>query len=131
MKISIFRVVAMDSKISNFVKRMENGISVLNKLTEDLNVQHYLDHPVPGKWSILECLCHIVDFEIINAERIKRIIGENNPLIMSADETMLAKNLFYNKRNPETEIYVFLSVRKHLVDIISNIKIEDLEKTPK
>ncbi len=34
-------------------------------------------HPVPGKWSICEVVCHIADYEPVYADRMKRVIAEN------------------------------------------------------
>jgi hypothetical protein len=36
-----------------------------------------LARPIPRKWSTLEVVCHLADFEIVYADRIKRVIAEN------------------------------------------------------
>ena len=37
--------------------------------------------PVPGKWSTLEVVCHLVDSEQAWCHRMKRVIAEDNPLL--------------------------------------------------
>jgi hypothetical protein len=46
--------------------------------------------PVPGKWSTLEVICHLADFEIVGADRIKRVIVENEPTLFGGDEKIFA-----------------------------------------
>ncbi|MCA8995175.1 MAG: DinB family protein, partial [Planctomycetaceae bacterium] len=35
--------------------------------------------PVEGQWSIREVVCHLADSEIVYADRMKRVIAEDNP----------------------------------------------------
>src|SRR5262249_42834360 len=46
--------------------------------------------PVAGKWSTLEVVCHIADFDIVGADRIKRVIAENKPTLPDGDEKLFA-----------------------------------------
>ncbi len=65
-----------------------------------------------GKWSTVECVCHIADFEPIFADRMKRILALDKPMIWSADENDYAKALCYQDRDLEEELAVVESVRK-------------------
>lgn len=87
------------------------------------------DHPVSGKWSFLECLCHVTDFEIVFLDRIKRILAENNPLILGASEQGYAANLYYDKRSFENELALFNAARRQLVEIVTNMREADFNKT--
>jgi hypothetical protein len=52
----------------------------------------------PGKWSIREVLCHLTDFEIVYADRIKRCIAEDKPTLFGGDPDVFAERLAYGKR---------------------------------
>ena len=56
-----------------------------------------LAYPVPGSWSIQEIVIHLVDSDLILADRMKRIIAEDNPTLIGFDETQFTRNLHYNE----------------------------------
>jgi hypothetical protein len=114
---------------SQYIERLKDGIVKIEKLFESTDSKMIQGKPVSGKWSMLECLCHINDFEIINLDRIKRIIAENNPLIFSASEHGYAQKLFYDKRDFNNEMTLFLAARRQLIEIVSHLKNEDFERT--
>jgi len=111
------------------IERLKDGIINMEKLFASIDTKMTHEHPVAGKWSMLECLCHVTDFEIINLDRIKRTIAENNPLIFSASEHAYAKNLFYDRRSYENEVTLFLSARRQLIEIVSHLQNEVFERT--
>ena len=48
------------------------GPELLRQAVAAMSNEQLLAHPVPGKWSTLEVICHLADFEIVGADRIKR-----------------------------------------------------------
>jgi len=114
---------------NRFLSRLENGIVTLQKLTQDLDQKGFHDHPVADRWSMLECLCHVSDFEAILSDRIKRTIAEDNPLIFNADQDLYRKRLFYDRRAPLNEIAVFSSSRKQMIEIVSHLDTGDFRRT--
>ena len=62
--------------------------------------QEQLDaRPVPGKWSTREVVCHIADYEPVYADRMKRVIAENEPVICGGNPDALAARLAYGSRD--------------------------------
>src|SRR5262245_10020096 len=43
--------------------------------------------PGPGAWSILEVVVHLTDSDAISIDRMKRMLTEDNPSLLYADET--------------------------------------------
>jgi len=39
--------------------------------------------PGPDKWSVRQILCHLADSELVGADRLRRIIAEENPTIVA------------------------------------------------
>ncbi len=87
--------------------------------------------PVANKWSTLEVVCHISDFESVLADRMKRIIAlaSEVPLLMSADETLFAQELGYNQRDAEEELALIEATRRQMARIIRGLTPEQLQRT--
>ena len=56
-----------------------DGPRLLRQAVAGMSREQLLERPIPGKWSTLEVVCHLADFEIVFADRIKRVIAENEP----------------------------------------------------
>ena len=57
----------------------------LRAAIDGLSREQLISRPIPGKWSILEVVCHLADFDPILADRMKRIIAEDQPKLVGAD----------------------------------------------
>ena len=64
-----------------------DGPAQLRRVVADLNPQQLEARPVPGKWSTLEVVCHLVDSEQAWCHRMKRVIAEERPLLIGYDES--------------------------------------------
>ncbi len=49
--------------------------------------------PGPGAWSILEVVVHLADSDAISIDRMKRMLSEENPALLYADETAYVARL--------------------------------------
>jgi uncharacterized damage-inducible protein DinB len=88
------------------------GAAKLKAVVKGMTKEQSLSRPVPGKWSTTECVCHLADFEPIFADRMKRILAFDKPMIWAADENDYAKALSYQERDVEEEVAVVDAVRK-------------------
>ena len=86
-------------------------------------------HPVPGTWSIREVVCHIADFEPIHADRMKRVLVEDNPTMFGGDQDVFAAGLHYATRDVEEELDLIAIVRKQLARILRKTDVEDFQRT--
>jgi hypothetical protein len=48
-----------------------------------------------GAWSIQQVVVHVADSDLVMADRMKRIIAEDNPPLVAFDETKWARELHY------------------------------------
>ena len=67
-----------------------SGPALLRQTVAGMTQEQLIARPIPGKWSTLEVICHLADFEIIGADRIKRVIAENEPTLFGGDEKVFA-----------------------------------------
>jgi uncharacterized damage-inducible protein DinB len=84
--------------------------------------------PIPGKWSTKQVICHIADFEPVYADRIKRVIAENEPMMMSGDPDLFAARLAYAQRDVEVELDLIEATRKHMGPILRSLVPSDFQR---
>lgn len=77
--------------------------------------------PVAGKWSTLEVVAHIADFEPVMADRIQRVIALDNPLLLAADENDFVKGLFYGDRCVDEELAEIDAIRRKVARLILQV----------
>ncbi len=96
------------------------GPQQLRRAVAGMSRDQILARPIPGKWSTLEVVCHLADMDAVYAERIKRIIAEDDPPLANADENQFAAALAYQARDLETELMLIESTRRQIVTILEN-----------
>jgi len=77
--------------------------------------------PIPGTWSIGQIVLHLMDSDLIGADRMKRIIAEDNPALIGFDESAFAKKLFYNDMDPFTAADIFQKNRALMAAILRRL----------
>src|SRR5262249_16192228 len=85
--------------------------------------------PIEGKWSVREVVCHLADSEIIYADRIKRVLAEDNPTFFEADPNRFRPTLFCSRRPLDKELDVVDAVRAHLLPILRSCHAEAFRRT--
>ena len=93
-----------------------------------MSQEQLVARPVPGKWSTLEVICHLADFEIVGADRIKRVIAEKEPTLPGGDEKLFAARLAYHQRNAEEELLLIETIRKQVARILRTLKPDDFQR---
>jgi DinB superfamily len=106
------------------------GAAVLRQAVNGMTREQLVARPVAGKWSSLEVVCHIADFEPIFADRAKRIFAlGDTPLLLAADENLYAKAFNYHDRDIEEQLAVVEATRRDLARIVRSLKPDQLQLT--
>jgi uncharacterized damage-inducible protein DinB len=84
--------------------------------------------PVPGKWSTRQVVCHIADFEPVYADRLKRVIAEDEPTLFGGDPQVFAARLAYDRRDIEEELQLIEATRRHVARILRTLKPQDFQR---
>jgi hypothetical protein len=84
--------------------------------------------PIDGQWSIRQVVCHLADSEIVYADRMKRVIAEDNPTLFEADPNVFVPALFCSQRLWETELDVVETVRRHMLPILQSCSVDDFQR---
>jgi hypothetical protein len=104
------------------------GPQLLRQAVAGMSREQLLARPIPGKWSTLEVICHLGDFEIVGADRIKRVIAENEPTLFGGDENLFAARLAYHERDAAEELLLIETIRKQVARILRTLKREDFHR---
>ncbi len=107
------------------------GPAALRQAIQDMTPAQLNAAPIPGKWSTRQVICHIADFEPVYADRIKRVISEDEPLLMSGDPDQFAAKLAYDQRDLETELQLIEAVRRHMESILRTLSAETFQRAGK
>jgi DinB superfamily len=75
--------------------------------------------PIPGKWSVLEVVCHLADTDANIAHRIKRILSENRPAFDRVQPDLMQAALAYHERDVEEELTLFDFGRRQIARILA------------
>lgn len=107
------------------------GAALLRAGVAGMTREQLTARPIAGKWTTLEVVCHISDFDAILADRMKRIIAlaAEVPLLLVADENLFVKALDYANRDVEEELAVVDATRRQMARIIRGLKPEQLQLT--
>ncbi len=104
------------------------GVQTLKNAVAGMSREQLTARPVPGKWSTLEVVCHLADFEPVLADRMKRIIAEDRPTLLSADEKRFAAALAYHERDVEEELAIVEKTRRQMARILRTLPAEALAR---
>jgi uncharacterized damage-inducible protein DinB len=104
------------------------GPPALRKAVAGLSREQLLARPVAGKWSTLEVVCHLADFDPIFAARMKNVIAEDKPTIVGSDENLFAATLAYHERDVEDELTIIERTHSQIARILRTLKPEALQR---
>lgn len=77
--------------------------------------------PALGKWTIQQLVIHLMDSHLIGADRMKRIIAEDNPTLIGYDENRFVKNLFPEKLDAALACEVFRGNQLLMAEILRQL----------
>jgi uncharacterized damage-inducible protein DinB len=100
------------------------GPAMLRKAVAGMTAEQLKARPVPGKWSTLEVVCHLSDFEPVYADRMKRVISHDNPPLLGADQEQFAATLSYQERDLEEELKIVETTRSQMARILRRLPAE-------
>jgi uncharacterized damage-inducible protein DinB len=97
------------------------GPARLRETTSGMSRSEVLARPIAGKWSTLEVICHLADFEVVYADRLKRVIAEHEPTMFGGDPDTFAARLAYHERDLAEELALIESIRNSTARILRTL----------
>lgn len=115
--------------LTPLIEKYLEGPGQLRQAVKGMTAEQLKARPVAGKWSTLEVVCHLVDFDPILADRMKRIIALDKPALIGADENRFAAVLAYHDRDVEEELAILDLTRLQMARILRTCGPEVLART--
>jgi len=84
--------------------------------------------PEPGEWSVLECIAHLADSELIASARYRWILAEDEPDIVGYDQDLWVARLRQNDEAAETLVGVFAALRRWNLELWASRPVSDRER---
>jgi hypothetical protein len=117
------------SNIATLIEAYSNGPKLLDDAIRSTDNFDLDARPIVGKWSLREVVCHLADSEIIYADRMKRVLAEDNPTFFEADPNLFRPALHCSRRPLDKEFAVVEAIRLHMLPILQSCDAEDFERT--
>lgn len=114
---------------SELIDEYRSGPQLLREAVSGMTEEQLKARPVEGKWSTLEVVCHLADFEPVYANRIKLVVATDNPPLPGGFHDAFAERLGYKTRSVETELNLIDAVRTHMAAVLANLDDDDFART--
>jgi hypothetical protein len=105
----------------SLIDQYDTGAQKLQQAIAGLTEADLHAKPVPGKWSTHQVVLHMADSEAAIADRIRRIIAEDEPTLLYWDETKFSQKLHYEKQSTADALELIRLTRRQTVRILRSI----------
>jgi DinB superfamily len=109
------------SALTSLIDQYVAGAAELRAAVAGMSREQLVARPIAGKLSTLEVVCHLADFDPIHADRMKRVIAEERPILVGADENRFLAALAYHDRDLEDEVTIVERTRSQLARILRKL----------
>jgi hypothetical protein len=86
------------------------------------------DRPEGDEWSILECIAHIVDAEVVVSGRYRWILAHDEPDIVGYDQDLWVDRLHRPVEDPEELLALFEPLRRANLDLWARTPVEQRDR---
>jgi uncharacterized damage-inducible protein DinB len=115
--------------LQTLIEQYLEGPKQMRQAVAGMTREQVLARPVAGKWSTLEVVAHLADFDPVYADRMKRVIAEDNPTLLGADEQKFAANLCYQDRDLEEDLKIIEITHSQMARILRKLPDSALQRT--
>lgn len=107
----------------------ESGPSQLRAACVGLSTAQLNTRIAPGTWSIQEVVVHVLDSDLASTHRMRRMVAESNPLLISYDEDLFIARL-PSETNEIAEVLALFEVnRRFTARWLRTLSHDDLART--
>jgi hypothetical protein len=89
------------------IEQYAAGGGKLRAAVAGLSHEELRARPGPGAWSVMEVVVHLADSDAISIDRMKRILTEEAPALLYADETAYVTRLHPHEQELEDALLLF------------------------
>jgi hypothetical protein len=111
------------------IDQFEAGGPKFKAAIAGLSREQLLAFPVPGTWSIQQIAIHLQDADSVAVDRMRRIIAEDNPLLIGFDENEFVKNLSYEAQSAADAAELLDLNRRQFARVLRRLPASAWERT--
>lgn len=111
------------------IERYTAGTDLMHAAVAGLSPAQMDAFPVPGTWSIRQIVLHTTDTELVDVDRMRRTIAEDNPLLIGFNENRFAERLHYGRRDIALACDVYRQLRRSMSELLGELRAEDFQRT--
>ena len=105
----------------DLIEQYVAGAARLRRAVAGLTPEELRARPGPGAWSTLEVVIHLADSDAISIDRMKRILTEDNPPLLYADETAYVERLHTHEQDLEDALQLFEVGRRQWARVLRRL----------
>lgn len=114
--------------IDTMIERYEAGAEVLAYAVQQLTPEQERARVTPGAWSIAELAAHLLDCDLVAADRMKRIIAEENPTLQAFDEDAWLTRLGSHAMPIDEAVALFAANRRWMARVLRGLPEADFAR---
>jgi uncharacterized damage-inducible protein DinB len=105
-----------------------NGSEDLRAAVRGMSKEQLVSRPIPGKWSVLEVVCHLADTDANIAHRLKRVLAEDRPEFERVQPDRMLAALAYHSREVNEELAMIDLTRRQIARILESLPADARER---
>ena len=114
---------------ADLISAYEQGVEELRLAVAGMTVEQLRSRPVPGRWSTLEVVCHVADCEQFFADRMKRTVAMDRPLLLGADGFRYPEPLRYQGHDLGEELDLVAVTRRQMAHTLRLVAPDAWQRT--
>jgi hypothetical protein len=111
------------------IAEFEAGPAKVRAAVAGLTREELTARPGPGDWSILEVVVHLADSDAIAIDRMKRMLIEDNPPLLYADENAYIAKLLPHEQDVEDALVLMEVGRRQFARVLRKLPPAAFDRT--
>ncbi|WP_255344299.1 MULTISPECIES: DinB family protein [Brevibacillus] len=117
-----------EDRMEKLIEEYRQGCEPLREAVEGLSEEELRFQPAPDKWSIHQILIHVTDSEILSTHRLRKVLAEEEPLLLSFNQEAWVDHLGYERLDREQHMLLFQMLRASMLPLLENLTSAQLER---
>lgn len=117
-----------EARSTPLIDRYAAGGAILGYAIAGLTPDQETARPGPGAWSIAELTAHLLDADLVIADRMKRVIAEDDPVLQAFDENAWVARLGSQATSAGEAVELLAANRRWMVRVLRGLDDADFAR---
>lgn len=115
--------------MNTYLLALRHTPAILERILDDVPASRYNDRVGEGRFTLLEMVCHLADFEDIYVERMRAALKTDGVEVPDVDEGQRAIEKKYDCRDLHKELEVFANRRRDTITFLEELTDDELNRS--